>query len=148
MNHRTATVWIVAGVPVAIIDAWLSMQAMFGILDPRNFLSYTVAVVSGMFFTTFAVLSETFGMRKNILGLLAWVVLFIVDMSTSVLCAVWYGLFGHPFSQRIQISRIRFDPSHWPLTSIYIAFVVLAALGCIQLGRAFETLLERTAGRH
>jgi hypothetical protein len=142
MSRKSAVIWAIGGVPVAAIDAWLSMQAMFGILNPRNFLGFAVAFAAGIFFTAFAVLSETFGMRRKPFGFLAWTLILVVDMGTSILCAIWYGQFGNPFSRRIQISEIRFDPDNWIYSGIYIAFVVAFAWGCIQLGRAFETLLN------
>ena len=166
MRREIAIGCIVAGIPIAIIDAWLSMQAMFGILDPRNFLSYTVAIFGGIFFTAFLVLSEASGKRKEWFGnaskklkeiiimlvlisidkvtrIMRWLVLFSVDTGTSILCAIWYGLLGNPFNRRIEVDQIKFDPNNWPLTSIYVVFVIVSLGCCILLGRAFESMLEK-----
>lgn len=151
MSRGFAIGCIVAGAPIAVIDAWLSMQAMFGILDPRNFLSYAVAIFGGMFFTAFIVLSEAFGKRRDWFahigrkfpGFAIWLTLFLVDTGTSILCAIWYGLLGYSFNTRIEISELTYKPGNWPLTSIYIAFVVVSLGCCILLGRAFETMLEK-----
>jgi len=150
VSRRFATGCIVAGTPIAIVDAWLSMQAMFGFLVPHNLLSYTVVVFCGMFFTSFIVISEASGKRKEwfgdishkFLAAAAWVTIFLVDTGTSILCAIRYGMLGHPFNHRIEISKLVFKSSNWPMTSVYVAFVVVFLLGCILLGRAFETLLH------
>jgi len=142
MKKKNAVIWIVLGMPVATIDLWLSIQAMFGILDPGNFLGYVVVVIAGAFFTTFAVLAEVIGMRDKAFGLLFWFIIFVIDMATSGLCAIWYGQFGYSFSTRIRLSGIHFEASDWVTTSMYLVAVVLAAGGCIQLGRAFDALRE------
>jgi len=147
MSRRSAAFWVILGVPISILDAWLSMQAMVGILNPGNLVGYATAAVSGMFFTSFAILSEVLSMRKTTFGMLSWLLIFLFDIATSTLCAIWYGLLKHPFSQRIRLSEIHYDPGNWALTVIYVGVVILAAWGCIQLGRAFDLLLERKMAR-
>jgi hypothetical protein len=147
MSTTAARIWITAGLPITLLDAWLSMQAMFGLLAPRNPVMWVTAVVVGVFFTAFAVMAETLGMRRRLPGKLLWAVIFAVDMATSVLCAVWYGQLHHSFKSRIMVSQIHFVPGNWVFTFIYLMLVVIAAGGCIQLGRAFETLLKKSETR-
>lgn len=132
--------WLCAGFTFAVIDAWLSMQAMFGILNPQNPIQWLVAVVIGLLFTLFAVLSEPLELRESWAGLLFWLAILAIDVATSVLCAIWYGLLGHSFSQRIDLSQIVFDVGNWHATSVYVVFVIITAAMCIQFGRAIKRL--------
>lgn len=57
MNDGAVFFWLLVGGIIAVIDCWLSIQSMFGILHPSDFISYTVAIIVGISLTTIAVLA-------------------------------------------------------------------------------------------
>lgn len=142
MNGKAAIFWVVFGLPLVILDAWLSVQAMFGLLNPHNPIMWAATILVGLFFTVFVVGAETAGMRRSMFGLFVWVIIFLIDMGTSMLCVVWYGQLHHSFKNRIILSDLRFAPGNWLFTLIYIILVIIALGACIQLGRAFKVLLS------
>lgn len=143
MTQAGAGFWLIGGLVVSVGDAWLSMQAMFGIINPRNALQWIAAIAAGLAFTLFAVLAEPLRLRRTARGAMFWLVMVLCDVATSVLCAIWYGQFGQPFDSRIDTSRMSFDITYWQVTGAYVLLVALFAYGCIQFGRAIEFFFSK-----
>lgn len=142
MTRGKATFWLVLGFTFAVIDAWLSMQAAFGFISPRNLLQFAAAAMVGLLFTLFAVLAEPLHLRKSALGFMFWLIMLALDVATSMVCAVWYGQFGHAFSMQINFAEITFDPSNWQVSSIYLGLVAVTAAFCIKFGQAIDFFLS------
>jgi hypothetical protein len=142
MTKGTAAFWLMVGLLLAFVDASLSLQAMFGLLTPRNPIQWAAAVILGLFLTVFVVVAEMRKMRKSALGAFVWLVIFAFDMATNALCAIWYGQLHHSFRSRIRLQELHYTPGNWVFTTIYVLTVIICLAGCIQLGRAFNTLLE------
>ncbi|MHA6783542.1 hypothetical protein ACVGOW_21515 [Pseudonocardia saturnea] len=81
MSNRAVLLWFVFGLPIAMIDAWLSVQSMFGLVNPTNFLGYLVAVLSGIALTALAVYVPVLraGGRRPLLILL-WILALTTDL--------------------------------------------------------------------
>ncbi len=140
MTRRAAVIWLIPGLTISVIDCWLSIQSMFGIVNPTNAIGVTVAAGIGFGLTAFAVLAPI--ARGNSVGLLAlWWILVVIDVGTSVLGAIWYGLLHHGLHSRIVLSGLRFDPTNWLATAVFVGFVLLVAWCCAQLGRALKALM-------
>ena len=142
MTKGTAAFWLMVGLLLAFVDASLSLQAMFGLLVPRNLIQWAATAILGLFLTVFVVVAEMRKMRKTALGALIWFVIFAFDMATNALCAIWYGQLHHSFRSRIRLQELHYTPGNWVFTTIYVLTVVICLAGCIQLGRAFNTLLK------
>lgn len=142
MTKGTAAFWLAVGLLLAFMDASLSLQAMFGLIAPRNPIQWGATVILGLFLTVFVVVAEMRKMRKSAFGALVWLVVFTFDMATNALCAIWYGQLHHSFTSRIRLQELHYTPGNWVFTTIYVLTVIICLVGCIQLGRAFDTLLK------
>jgi len=147
MSKEAATFWLVVGLVLAVIDASFSLQAMFGLIVPRNPIQWAATVILGLFLTVFVVVAEMFRMRHYAFGALVWFVIFAFDMATNALCAIWYGQLHNSFRSRIMLQQLRYTPSDWVFTSVYVLTVVICLVGCIQLGRAFNALKDKDDNR-
>jgi hypothetical protein len=89
MNEREAVLWLVAGCIIAVIDAWLSILSMFGILSPSNALSFAAAIIVGFSFTTIAVCAPIVIENTTAVTVqFAWFVIPLFDIGTSMLGAI------------------------------------------------------------
>lgn len=144
MSKPWALVWVPFGFVVSIIDAWLSVQSLFGIMNPNNALGYTGAAVVGISLTGFAIYAPiVLEARRSSAFLIAWMTLCVLDIGTSIVGAMWYGLMAQPLNAPIQFSYIEFAPGNWVQTLGYIAFVLIVAGVCVQFGRALKLLMKK-----
>ncbi|MDV7989306.1 hypothetical protein [Rhodococcus sp. IEGM 1374] len=146
MTKNVAFVWIFLGMPIAVLDAWLSMQSLFGIVGPKNLLGYFMVGSLGVAFTAFAVLGSALpSVRENLFFLLIWLAIFLVDVVTSVFGGIWYIQFAKPLNSQIRIESIEFDITNWASTSVILVIIALAAWGCIKMGEAARVLTIATS---
>jgi hypothetical protein len=148
MSDRAVVIWFIAGVPIAIVDGWLSVQSMFGLIAPSNFLRSLVAVTMGIGLTIFAIYVPILrGSRSSPIFVMLWIGSFSIDLITSVIGVIWYGALGEPLNSNIDFSVIKFDPSNWLVTLTFIAFVLLVAGCCFKFGQALNELGQRRRDR-
>lgn len=144
MSDRSIIVWFVAGFFLSIIDAWLSVQSIFGLINPSNFLGYAAAVTVGACLTLFAIYVPIVrASNPSPLFAALWGVAFLIDIATSVIGAIWYGVLNQPLNSRIDLSMITFAPSNWQATLIFVAFVLIVAGCCYKFGQALNALNQR-----
>jgi hypothetical protein len=149
MSRTAALVWIPFGFIVSIIDCWLSIQSMFGMMNPANFMGYSAAVVVGVALTAFAIGAPIVRQaHSSVVFLFCWLLLVILDIGTSVIGAIWYGLLKHPLNSRIDIAGLRFDPGNWMNTAAFVAFVLIVAWCCVRFGKALKTLSQPEPQEH
>jgi hypothetical protein len=130
---------------VSVIDAWLSMQSMVGIIQPKNALAFLAAVLLGMSLTAFAVLSPLWTTAESPIFLhVIKVAIVVIDVGTSIIGAIWYGLMGQPLDRTVHFEEMHYDPSNWFATALIIAFVVIVAWICHMFGLAMKTLKSGT----
>ncbi|MGQ0778131.1 MAG: hypothetical protein ACT4NY_27590 [Pseudonocardiales bacterium] len=136
--------WLMFGGIIAVIDCWLSIQSMFGILHPFDFLSYSVAIIVGISLTAIAVLAPIIRDHTTApIWKFLWFIVLLVDIGTSILGAIWYGVMRNPINSKIDISEIGYDPNNSPETAVYIAFVLIVAYCCVKFGQALNRLNKR-----
>lgn len=144
MNEGVVFLWLVVGGIIAIIDCWLSIQSMFGLLSPSDFLSFTVAITMGFSLTAIAVLAPI--IRDHTTALIwrfLWLIALLIDIGTSILGAIWYGVMRNPINSKIVFSEIGYDPNNSLETSVYFAFVLIVAYCCVKFGQALNQLNKR-----
>ena len=141
MSRGWAFGWLLPGFVISVIDAWLSVQSMVGILQPRNILAFAAAIVLGMALTAFAVLSPIWTSEDSpmLLHGLKYL-LVVIDVGTSVIGAIWYGLMGEPLNRTVHFEEMVFDPSNWFATALIVAFVIIVAWCCHMFGCAMKAL--------
>ncbi|MBU2671054.1 hypothetical protein KOI35_46915 [Actinoplanes bogorensis] len=141
MSRGSAFAWLLPGFVVSVIDAWLSMQSMVGIIQPKNILAFVAAVLLGMALTAFAVLSPLWTTEYSPVFLhLIKYLLVIVDVGTSIIGAIWYGLMGQPLNRTVHFEEMHWAPSNWFATTLIVGFVVIVAWFCHMFGLAMRTL--------
>lgn len=141
MSERKIVFWLVVGLIISVIDCWLSVQSMFGVLAPSNALSTIVAVLMGISLTAIAVLAPIF--KDNTAGLeyrILWLVILLADIGTSILGAIWYGIMGKSLNSKIVFSEITYDPGNWFVTVVFVVFVLVVAGCCFKFGQALNLL--------
>lgn len=144
MSNRAVVIWLVAGFPISVIDAWLSVQSMFGLLSPTHAIGYLVAIGAGICLTVFAVYVPIVrGQRTSPVLVLIWVVAFTVDVLTSILGVIWYGAIGEPLNVPINVSELHFEPANTVATITVVGFVLVVAVCCIKFGQALNELNRR-----
>ncbi|MFI5911294.1 hypothetical protein [Dactylosporangium sp. NPDC051541] len=146
MRHGAAIGWLVPGFVISIIDAFLSIQSMVGIMQPKNLIGMAAAIVVGMSLTVFAVLSPLWASNTTS-GAMHGVryTLLAVDIGTSVIGAIWYGVMGRPLDTTVHFAEIKFQPANWLVTLAFIAFVLIVAWCCHMFGRAMHTIRSRNS---
>ncbi len=142
MSERLAVFILVLGVPLSVIDAWLSVQSIAGLMAPANLLGWTATVILGLGLTSFAILTPMFreAFRWGGVSLAVWILVIAGDVGTSCVGAVWYGQLGHSVHEPIDISAIAFDISNFGQTLGYVGFVVIVGTACLMLGEALKIL--------
>jgi hypothetical protein len=139
MRKDRVAFWLVAGIPLALVDAWLSIQSMAGVFNPANPIGTAAAVVTGVAMTLIAVVLPMHLARNNSLLLrLFWVFVGVADLASSILGMLWYGVMRKPLKEQIDFHKMHFKPEKSGLTAVSIGFVLLLLFGCIQLGRALD----------
>lgn len=148
MDERGAVFWLVVGSIISVIDGWLSIQSMFGILAPSHALSLIAAVIVGICLTTIAVCAPI--IRDNTTApvlRLVWFIVLSIDIGTSILGAIWYGVMSNPLNSRIVFSEIEYDPGNWLETAVFFAFVLIVAGCCFKFGQALNVLNRKFRAR-
>jgi hypothetical protein len=149
MSERAIILWFVAGFPIAVVDAWLSVQAMFGLIHPANGLGYLVAISSGIALTVFAVYVPIVrGSRPSIILVVVWLVALGIDILTSIIGAIWYGVLGKPLGSAVDFSAVYFEPANWLETLLFVGFVLALAFFCVKFGQALNALNEKYRARY
>ena len=144
MNNRSVVLWFTAGIPIAVVDGWLSVQSLFGLISPVNIFGYLVAISMGVLLTVFAVYVPILrGERTSPALVLIWVGAFSVDMITSIVGAIWYGVLQNPLNSTIDVSELTFEPANWSVTLLFVAFVLIVAFCCFKFGQALNELNRR-----
>jgi len=143
MGTKSAVFWLLPGFAISIIDIFLSIQSMVGILQAKTVIGYLAAVVVGTSLTLFAITSPVWGRTISSANLQAVRYLLLgIDIGTSVVGAIWYGLMRQPITSKIHLEKMHFDPSNTLATAGFIAFVLIVAWVCHQFGRAMATLVD------
>lgn len=139
MSKRQVAYWLMIGFPISIIGTWLSIQSIFGILAPSDLLSFIVTVVVGVSLTAIAVMAPV--VRASTTAptwRLPWFVILLINIGTSILGTIWYGVMKNPLDSRIVLSEIRYDPGNWLETGTFLAFVLIVAGCCYRYGQALS----------
>jgi hypothetical protein len=143
MTLDTAIIWLVPGFAITAIDAWLSIQSLTGIMQPKNPLAVVVAGLLGAFLTILAVISPIWGaaIRKTHVKLVRYTLL-VFDIATSIVGAIWYGALGHKLNEAVDFHKIKFVPANWFVTCLFIAVVLLVAFVCHMFGKAMKVVMQ------
>lgn len=148
MSDRAIILWFVAGFPIAVVDAWLSVLAMFGLIEPTNAVEWLVAVTAGIAMTAYAIYVPIVrGSRTSPLLVLVWLLALGIDLVTSVIGVIWYGVLGEPLGSAVDFSEIYWEPSNWLVTSLFVGFVLALAAFCVKFGQALNALNRRYRAR-
>jgi hypothetical protein len=141
MNRKVAIFWIPPGFIIVIIDAWLSIQSMAGIMHAVNIMGYVLAVIVGISLTTFSVFYPILKKDKPSLLLLAsWTFLMAADIGTSVVGAIWYVQLGNPLTKPVNLALLSFEPANFLTTLGYVLSVLVIAWCCVMFGKALNAL--------
>ncbi|MBM2616013.1 hypothetical protein JIG36_10640 [Actinoplanes sp. LDG1-06] len=143
MSRSSAAFWVVFGFLISIVDAWLSIQSMAGMMHAVTVMGYVFAAIVGVALTAFAVLLPIMmAAHRNapVLLVCVWVVLTVADVGTSVVGVIWYVRLGHPLTVPVDLTELHYAPANWMTTLGYIASVLIVAWCCAQFGRALLAL--------
>lgn len=66
-----------------------------------------------------------------------------IDIGTSILGAIWYGVMRNSINSKIVISEIGLDLNNSLETAVYFAFVFIVAYCCVKFGQALNQLNKR-----
>ncbi|MEV0313561.1 hypothetical protein [Nonomuraea fuscirosea] len=120
---------------------------MAGIIGTEHLLNYVVATIVGMSLTVFAVFLPVLkAVFRSVPWGTLWLLLTLIDLASSALGGIWYGVIGHPFTDPILFDQIYFEPSNWLETVIYLGFVSLIAVACVACGHAIAALSRPASG--
>jgi hypothetical protein len=143
LSKEASIAWLLPGIFISVFDAWLSVQSMVGIMQPRNPLGFAAAIIFGTALTAFAVVSPLWAGRTDSVSLrVLRYFLLSVDIATSVVGALWYGMMHGNLRETVDFSRMEFDFANWFPTLVFVAVVLLVAWVCHMLGRALWSLNE------
>lgn len=143
MTVNAAIGWLIPGFAITVVDAWLSIQSLTGIMQPRNPLAVIAAGLLGAALTVFAVISPVWGelIKRPAVQVVRYLLL-AADIATSIVGAVWYGVLGHKLDEPVDFHLMHFDLSNWFVTSLFVAVVVGVAFVCHKFGKAMKRVAE------
>jgi hypothetical protein len=137
---KAVNFWLLAGFPISVVDAWLSIQSTAGMMHAIDPVTYVMAALVGLSLTGFAVFLPTLKQGHDSVAFSAfWFTLTLIDVGTSVVGTIWYGMLHQPFTQPVDFSLLRFVPGNWLMTLLFVAFVVLVAWCCVMFGKAIQS---------
>lgn len=144
MSNRWVTFWLWAGFPFVCIDAWLSIQSVFGIFDAVNPLGYTLAALAGAVLTGLSVYGPIlYRERITFLAVALWLIALAIDVASSILGAIWYVVIGQPLNSWINFAELRYEPANTSATVVAALVVLAVALACVMFGKALRALEKR-----
>jgi hypothetical protein len=130
------------GILLTLADAWLSMQSVVGILGIGT-LNLIVGIVVGGGLSAFLVFAALVGMSETGIAMKAlWGVFLIVDLSTSLTGAIWYGALRSPYTEPIDFSKLTVAPEAVPRLVIFSIFTAIVTISAILLGKTARFLLS------
>jgi hypothetical protein len=122
-----------------VLDAWLSIQSVVGIMHAINPLAYGLAATFGIALTIFAICLPILREGRKSRGyLFLWLILTAFDLGTSSVGAIWYGMMHNPMTEPVHLSELQFDFDNWLETGFYIGGVLLVAWACVMFGKALN----------
>ncbi len=131
------------GFVIAVIDAWMSIQSIVGMLQPKSVAELGVGWVVGCTLTVIAVSAPALKIdRWPFVLRLCWGLVLVFDVATSVVGAIWYGVMRHHPTVPVDFSRMHYDPGNAQRTGVFIAFVLILAGGCVLFGKVLHRLSQ------
>jgi hypothetical protein len=143
VSRSVAVFSIAIGIPLAAIDAWLSMQSLIGIMNPESAFGFFVASGVGLLLTAIAIVAPIVDEAIDSgFARFVWWMMLTFDIATSCVGTIWYAQLGNDLTDPVDFSQIHFAPGNALSTLLYIFFVLTIAALCYWLGWAFKTLLQ------
>jgi hypothetical protein len=144
MTRGIAIFLLPFGFVIAVMDAWMSIQSIVGILQPQSWPELIVGWLVGCVLTVVAVAAPALKVKNpHILLRLFWVVALVVDVGTSVVGAIWYGVMRNKPSVPVDFSQMYYDPRNAQRTLVFLAFVAILTGGCVVFGKILHQLSKK-----
>lgn len=132
------------GFAIAVIDAWMSIQSIVGMLKPQSLVELIVGGLVGCALTVIAVSAPVLKMDQwNAFLRFCWTLVLLVDIGTSIIGAIWYGVMRKKPNVPVDFSQMHYDPGNVQRTAVFLAFVLLLAGGCVLFGKVLHRLSQR-----
>jgi hypothetical protein len=144
MRSSTALFLMIAGFPIAVVDLWLSLQSMVGIMKPVGGIDWLFVGIVSFAMTAIAIAHPIVSeISSSFLFKALWFVALLFDVTTSLVGTIWYLVLKSPYSEPVNFSKLTIDWGNSVPTAAYFAVVILIALGCVAFGKALSYFLKR-----
>jgi hypothetical protein len=141
ISRQAALFFLPLGFVCGAIDAWLSIQSLVGLTNPKGVLGYLTATIAGLALSGFAAfLPFIRSAFRSLLNTALYLVVLSVDVLTSIAGAIWYGALGHTFKTPIDLREIEISSGGWPSMAVYVIFVLVLTWLTYRFGQAIVTI--------